>query len=71
MRAPILAASSLEFSFFSLLLLALCVVHRTAGPVIDRFKGRFRFDQLADFCNSYRQLETGEPLEYAHLFADI
>ncbi len=141
--------------FLSLLiLLALYVVHRTTGAVIDRFKGRFRFDQLADiaslpllilllnllalvggpvafassrhferqsdrfgleitqdnhaaasafvklqhenlgvprpgtlyklwrathptlgeridFCNSYRPWETGEPLEYGHLFADI
>ena len=38
--------------FFSLLIMvALYFIHRSAGGLIDRHKGRFKFDQLADIAS--------------------
>lgn len=38
--------------FFSLLIMvALYLIHRSAGSLIDRYKDRFKFDQLADIAS--------------------
>jgi Zn-dependent protease with chaperone function len=44
-------AVKLVFFFSALILLMLYVAHRSAGRLIDRFKGRFKFDQLADIAS--------------------
>jgi Zn-dependent protease with chaperone function len=38
--------------FFSVLIMvALYLIHRSAGSLIDRYKGRFKFDRLADIAS--------------------
>jgi Zn-dependent protease with chaperone function len=44
-------AVKLVFFFSVLILLMLYLAHRSAGRVIDRFKGRFGFEQLADVAS--------------------
>ena len=44
-------AVKLVFFFSVLILLALYAAHRTAGTVINRYKGRFRFDNVADVAS--------------------
>jgi Zn-dependent protease with chaperone function len=44
-------AVKLVFLFSVLIMLALYAAHRTAGTVIDRYKSRFRFDDIADIAS--------------------